>query len=254
MRLSGELLIGQSAVFGQNGTLRAIAAATGEPLEPAFGGASRHDLETACALADDAFDIYRETSLEIRAAFLEAIGRNILALGDELIERCVAESGLPRARVEGERGRTVGQLGLFASVVRDGGFIDARIDPARPDRKPLPRVDLRLRNIAIGPVAVFGASNFPLAFSVAGGDTASALAAGCPVIVKAHSAHPGTSELVGRALQQAVRECRLPAGVFSLLFDASREIGQALVADPRIKAVGFTGSRRGGVARHDAVA
>ncbi len=248
MRISGQLLIGQSAVSGQNGEFRAIEAATGEPLEPAFGGASVHDLETACALADAAFDTYRETSLDARAAFLDAIGRQILALGDALIDRCVAESGLPRARVEGERGRTVGQLGLFASVVRDGGFLDARIDPARPDRKPLPRVDLRLRNVAIGPVAVFGASNFPLAFSVAGGDTASALAAGCPVIVKAHSAHPGTSELVGRAIQQAVRECGLPDGVFSLLFDASREVGQALVADPRVKAVGFTGSRRGGVA------
>ncbi len=248
MRISGQLLIGQSAVSGQNGEFRAIEAATGEPLEPAFGGASLHDLETACALADAAFDTYRETSLDARAAFLDAIGRQILALGDELIDRCVAESGLPRARVEGERGRTVGQLGLFASVVRDGGFLDARIDPARPDRKPLPRVDLRLRNVAIGPVAVFGASNFPLAFSVAGGDTASALAAGCPVIVKAHSAHPGTSELVGRAIQQAVRECGLPDGVFSLLFDASREVGQALVADPRIKAVGFTGSRGGGLA------
>ncbi|KVX67778.1 aldehyde dehydrogenase (NADP(+)) [Burkholderia stagnalis] len=248
MRLTGQLLIGQSAVTGQNGELHAIAAATGERLAPAFGGASLRDLETACALADDAFDTYRETSLAARAEFLDAIGRHIMALGDELIERCVAESGLPRARVEGERGRTVGQLGLFASIVRDGGFLDARIDPARPERKPLPRVDLRLRNVAIGPVAVFGASNFPLAFSVAGGDTASALAAGCPVIVKAHSAHPGTSELVGRAIQQAVRECGLPAGVFSLLFDASRDIGQALIADPRIKAVGFTGSRRGGVA------
>ncbi|HGL4262046.1 aldehyde dehydrogenase (NADP(+)) [Burkholderia dolosa] len=248
MQLTGQLLIGQSAVAGRNGTFHAIAAATGEPLEPAFGGASVHDLDAACALADDAFDAYRETSLDARAAFLDAIGRNIIALGDALIERCVAESGLPRARIEGERGRTVGQLALFASLVRDGGFIDARIDPARPERKPLPRVDLRLRNVALGPVAVFGASNFPLAFSVAGGDTASALAAGCPVIVKAHSAHPGTSELVGRAIQQAVRECGLPAGVFSLLFDTSREIGQALVADPRIKAVGFTGSRRGGVA------
>lgn len=248
MRLTGELLIGQSATFGQHGAFRAIEAATGAPLEPAFGGASLQDLDAACALADDAFDAYRETSLDARAAFLDAIGRHIVALGDALIERCAAESGLPRARIEGERARTVGQLALFAAVVRDGGFIDARIDPARAQRKPLPRVDLRLRNIAIGPVAVFGASNFPLAFSVAGGDTASALAAGCPVIVKAHGAHPGTSELVGRAIQAAVRECGLPAGVFSLLFDASREIGQALVADPRIKAVGFTGSRRGCVA------
>ncbi|HDR9021841.1 TPA: aldehyde dehydrogenase (NADP(+)) [Burkholderia vietnamiensis] len=248
MQLTGQLLIGQTAVAGQNGTFHAIAAATGEPLAPAFGGASPHDLDTACALADAAFDTYRDTHPEQRAAFLEAIGRNLVALGDELIERCVVETGLPRARIEGERGRTVGQLALFAALLRDGAYIDARIDPARPERKPLPRVDLRLRNVAIGPVAVFGASNFPLAFSVAGGDTASALAAGCPVIVKAHSAHPGTSELVGRAIQQAVRDCTLPAGVFSLLFDASREIGQALVADARIKAVGFTGSRGGGVA------
>ena len=150
MQLTGQLLIGPSAVAGQNGTLHAIAAATGERLEPAFGGASLHDLETACALADDAFDTYRETSLEARAAFLDAIGRHIMALGDDLIERCVIETGLPRARIEGERGRTVGQLALFASLVHDGGFLDARIDPARPERKPLPRVDLRLRNVAVG--------------------------------------------------------------------------------------------------------
>ena len=154
-------------------------------------------MERACELAWAAFDAYRETSLEARAAFLEAIAQEIMNIGDALIERAMAESGLPRARLEGERGRTVGQLRLFAAVVREGGWIDARIDPAMPDRKPLPRSDLRQRHIALGPVAVFGASNFPLAFSVAGGDTASALAAGCPVVVKAHSAHPGTSELVG---------------------------------------------------------
>jgi NADP-dependent aldehyde dehydrogenase len=142
----------------------------------------------------------------------------------------------------------VGQLRLFANVVRDGGFIGARIDPAMPDRTPLPRPDIRLRQIAVGPVAVFGASNFPLAFSVAGGDTASALAAGCPVIVKAHPAHPGTSELVGRAVQRAVTECELPEGVFSLLFDSGLSISQGLVADHRIKAVGFTGSRAAGTA------
>lgn len=248
MQLTGQLLIGQSAVAGQNGTLHAIAAATGERLEPAFGGASLHDLETACALADDAFDIYRETSLEARAAFLDAIGRHIMALGDDLIERCVVETGLPRARIEGERGRTVGQLALFASLVRDGGFLDARIDPARPERKPLPRVDLRLRNVAVGPVAVFGASNFPLAFSVAGGDTASALAAGCPVIVKAHEAHLGTSELVGRAIRAAVTKTGMPAGVFSLLIGPGRVIGAALVGHPAVQAVGFTGSRQGGMA------
>ncbi len=151
-----------------------------------------------------------------------------------------------RARVEGERGRTVGQLRLFAGVVRAGDYLEARIDPAQPERQPAPRPDLRLRHIGVGPVAVFGASNFPLAFSVAGGDTASALAAGCPVIVKAHSAHPGTSELVGMAVQQAVKACGMPEGTFSLLFGSGLEIGQGLVRDRRIKAVGFTGSRHAG--------
>ncbi|KQT62049.1 MULTISPECIES: aldehyde dehydrogenase (NADP(+)) [unclassified Aureimonas] len=248
MSISGENLIGGQSRRGTNGELRGIAAATGEQLEPGFGGATAADLEEACALADAAFDTFRETSLEARAAFLEAIAENILAIGPELIERCVAESGLPKGRIEGERGRTVGQLRLFASVVREGRFLDVRIDKALPERTPLPRVDLRMRNIAVGPVAVFGASNFPLAFSVAGGDTASAFAAGCPVVVKAHSAHPGTSELVGRAVQKAVTDAGLPAGTFALLFDTGREIGQGLVADRRIKAVGFTGSRTGGTA------
>ena len=148
----------------------------------------------------------------------------------------------------GERGRTVGQLRLFADVVREGGWIEPRIDPAQPSRTPIPRADLRQRHIGIGPVAVFGASNFPLAFSVAGGDSASALAAGCPVVAKAHPAHLGTSELAGRAVQAAVAASGLPPGVFSLLLDAGYEVGGALVADPRIKAVGFTGSRRGGLA------
>ncbi|WP_028219823.1 aldehyde dehydrogenase (NADP(+)) [Paraburkholderia oxyphila] len=248
MTLTGQSLIGAASVRGTNGAFHGVDARTGEALEPAFGGATQDDLERACALAESAFDTYRETSLEARAAFLETIGKQINAIGDALIERCMAETGLPRARIEGERGRTVGQLKLFAAVLRNGDFIDARIDPAQPERKPLPRVDLRLRNIALGPVAVFGASNFPLAFSVAGGDTASALAAGCPVIVKAHSAHPGTSELVGRAIQRAVLACGLPEGVFSMLFDSGLAIGQALVADHRIKAVGFTGSRAAGVA------
>jgi 2,5-dioxopentanoate dehydrogenase len=248
MPIKGELLIGRSARRGTNGEVFGLDAATGEKLQPGFGGATLDDLEEAAALASAAFRPYRETSLEVRAKFLETIAQRILDIGDELIERCVLESGLPRGRIEGERGRTVGQLRLFASVVRDGGFIGARIDPAMPDRAPLPRPDLRLHHVAVGPVAVFGASNFPLAFSVAGGDTASALAAGCPVIVKAHSAHPGTAELVGRAVQRAVTECDLPEGVFSLLFDSGRSVGQGLVADHRIKAAGFTGSRTGGTA------
>ncbi|WCE05339.1 aldehyde dehydrogenase (NADP(+)) [Pseudoxanthomonas sp. JBR18] len=245
---TGNMLIGASAIMGSNGTVKGINPSTGAFLEPAYGLATAADLERACALAAAAFDAYRETSLQARASFLETIADEILAIGDDLIERAMAESGLPRARLEGERGRTVGQLKLFASVVREGSWLEARLDPALPDRAPLPRSDLRQRHIALGPVAVFGASNFPLAFSVAGGDTASALAAGCPVVVKAHNAHPGTSELVGTAIQRAVAKCGLPGGVFSLLYGAGNEIGTALVSDKRIKAVGFTGSRAGGMA------
>ncbi|MGR0184912.1 aldehyde dehydrogenase (NADP(+)) [Azospirillum aestuarii] len=248
MTLTGMMLIGAESHRGRNGEIRAIDPSTGAALDPAFGGGGAAEVDRACQLAWDAFDRFRETAPEDRAVFLEAVARNILDLGDELIVRAVAESGLPRARLEGERGRTVGQLRLFAAVVREGSWIGARIDPALPERAPLPRPDLRQRRIPLGPVAVFGASNFPLAFSVAGGDTASAFAAGCPVVVKAHSAHPGTSELVGRAVQAAVAECGLPEGVFSLIFGAGTSVGTALVADPRIKAVGFTGSRRGGVA------
>ncbi len=169
-------------------------------------------------------------------------------MGDDLIVRAMAESGLPRARLEGERGRTAGQLRLFAEVVRQGDFLGARIDSALPDRQPLPRPRLGQLMIPLGPVAVFGASNFPLAFSVAGGDTASAFAAGCPVVVKGHPAHPGTGELIGRAILKAVLDAGLPNGVFSLLNGPSQALGEALVADPRIKAVGFTGSRAGGLA------
>jgi len=250
-KITGNLFIGQAEKQGTNGKVYALDAVTGEKLEPAFGGATSDDLEKACALAASAFPRYRNVTPEKRAAFLDRIAQNIADLGDVLVDRCMQETGLPKDRVQGERGRTMGQLKLFAGVLRSGEFLGARIDPAQPQREPLPRVDLRLQHIGVGPVAVFGASNFPLAFSVAGGDTASALAAGCPVIVKAHSAHPGTSELVARAVQQAVRECELPEGVFSLLFDSDRSVGQKLVADPRIKAVGFTGSRRGGMALID---
>ena len=248
MTITGSMLIGAADVRGTEKPISATEAASGRPLEPTFGGGTAAEVEAACALAWSAFDTYRETSLADRAAFLEAIAEEIVTIGDDLIVRAMAESGLPRGRLEGERGRTAGQLRLFAQVVREGSWLEARIDPALPERAPLPRADLRQRHIALGPVAVFGASNFPLAFSVAGGDTASALAAGCPVVVKAHSAHPGTSELVGRAVRKAVARCGLPEGVFSLLFGAGNTVGQGLVSDPRIKAVGFTGSRPGGTA------
>jgi alpha-ketoglutaric semialdehyde dehydrogenase len=247
MSVTGDLLIGTKRVRGGDRSFRAVNPATNEALEPTFAFATDDDVKRACALAWAAFHEYRNTPLESRARFLESIAAKVVELGDVLIERAMAETGLPRARLEGERARTVGQLKLFAEVVRSGEWLDLRIDPALPGRKPLPRPDLRQRHIALGPVAVFGASNFPLAFSVAGGDTASALAAGCPVIVKGHPAHPGTGELVGRVVQAAVQACGMPEGVFSLLLGAV-ETGAALVADPRVKAVGFTGSRSGGMA------
>lgn len=247
MDIQGEMLIGNTTVKGTGSAIYAQNPATGEQLEPAFLSGTKEDVTRACALANSAFDTYRNISLQQRATFLETIADRILALGDILIERAMAETGLPKMRLEGERGRTVGQLKLFTSVLRAGNWVDARIDPAMPDRTPLPRPDLRMRHIPLGPVTVFGASNFPLAFSVAGGDTASALAAGCPVIVKAHSAHPGTSELVGKAINAAAIDCGMPEGVFSLIFGGGREVGAELVAHPFIKAVGFTGSRTGGL-------
>jgi len=247
MTITGDMLIGASAVRGQQTQLHAINPATGDTLPPVFGGGGEAEAERACALAEAAFDAYRSTTPETRARLLEAIAAGIEALGDALIERAHAESGLPVARLQGERARTAGQLRLFARVLRDGCWQAATLDSALPERTP-PRPDLRLQKIAVGPVAVFGASNFPLAFSVAGGDTASALAAGCPVVVKAHSAHLGTSELVGRVIQKAVADAGLPEGVFSLLVGAGTAIGTALVAHPAIQAVGFTGSRAGGLA------
>jgi len=248
MTLTGTMLIGQQAVAGSREAIRAIDPATNQTLEPAYPGGTFEQVEQACSLAWAAFDSFRETSLEVRAGFLECIAEQIEALGDTLIDRAVLESGLPRARIQGERGRTCGQLRTFARTVRAGEWLDVRVDNAQPERQPLPRADLRQRQVPLGPVAVFGASNFPLAFSVAGGDTASALAAGCPVVVKAHSAHPGTSELVGQAVARAVKQCNLAQGVFSLLYGSGREVGIALVCDERIKAVGFTGSRSGGIA------
>ncbi|QUN26141.1 aldehyde dehydrogenase (NADP(+)) [Cupriavidus sp. KK10] len=247
MHITGDMLIGAQAVRGTEALLQAINPTTGEALGPDFHGGGQAEVERACALAEAAFDTYRNTTPEQRAALLEAIATGIEALGDTLTERAHMESALPIARLQGERGRTAGQLRLFATVLREGRWQQATFDAALPERNP-PRPDLRMQCIAIGPVAVFGASNFPLAFSVAGGDTASALAAGCPVVVKAHPAHLGTSELVGRVIQKAVQDAGLPEGVFSLLVGAGNAIGTALVSHPAIQAVGFTGSRAGGLA------
>jgi len=248
IHITGEMLIGNRAVKGSGSAVYAKDPSTDKTLEPAFFAGVTQHVEDACVLAQTAFDPYRAIPLEARATFLETIAEEILALGDTLVQRAMAETGLPQMRIEGERGRTMGQLKLFADVVRKGHWIDVRIDPALPDRSPMPRLDIRSRQIPLGPVAIFGASNFPLAFSVAGGDTASALAAGCPVIAKAHPAHLGTSELVGRAIISAAQKTGMPEGVFSLIFGSDNAFGAQLVAHPAVKAVGFTGSRAGGLA------
>ncbi|QYZ71469.1 aldehyde dehydrogenase (NADP(+)) [Neotabrizicola shimadae] len=208
-------------------------------------------VDRACVAAEAAFPAYAATTREARAAFLNAIADAIEARGAEITEIGTQETGLPVARLEGERGRTTGQLRLFAAHILKDGWLDLRHDPALPDRKPLPRADIRMMQQAIGPVAVFGASNFPLAFSVAGGDTASALAAGCPVVVKGHSAHPGTGEIVAQAIETAIEATGMPKGVFSLVQGGKRDVGEALVQHPAIQAVGFTGSLGGGRALFD---
>jgi 2,5-dioxopentanoate dehydrogenase len=246
--LTGRMIIAGEPTAGTGAEIRGYDPAAGAELEPPYRHGDETAVDAACAAAAEAFADYRATTAERRAVFLETIADNIEAIRDTLVPRAVAESGLPQARIAGEVGRTTGQLRLFAGVLREGGWNGARIDPAQPDRAPAPRADIRQREVPLGPVAVFGASNFPLAFSVAGGDTASALAAGCPVVVKGHDAHPGTSELVARAIAAAVATCELPPGTFSLLFGSGRALGTALVTDPRIKAVGFTGSRSGGTA------
>jgi NADP-dependent aldehyde dehydrogenase len=254
MNLPGTSLI--AGTRGRTGgrSFKAMNPATGTALEPAFHEASDAEVAQAMEAAAAAFVDYRARPATKRAEFLECIAATIEALGDALIERATAETGLPAARITGERGRTCGQLRLFAQVVREGSWVDARIDPALPDRQPLPRPDLRRMLKAVGPVVVFGSSNFPLAFSTAGGDTASAFAAGCSVVVKAHRAHPGTAELVAGAIANAARQCGLPAGVFSLIHGGGSTAGMAMVRHPAAAAVGFTGSHLAGRALFDAAA
>lgn len=246
MDITGDNLIGGVPSRAGSVGLRAVDPASGAVLEPLFHEADGDETELAAQLAEEAFEGYAGRAPAERAAFLRAIADAIAALGDGLVARAAAETALPRARLESERGRTLGQLRLFADLIEEGSWVDARIDPALPERRPAPRPDLRRMLVPIGPVVVFGASNFPLAFSVAGGDTASALAAGCPVIVKAHPAHPGTSELVARAIVAAARAARLPPGVFSLLHGAADHVGHALVTHALVRAVAFTGSFGGG--------
>ncbi|HET7890998.1 MAG TPA: aldehyde dehydrogenase (NADP(+)) [Candidatus Sulfotelmatobacter sp.] len=253
-KLSGKSLIGFREGAGAGEVFYAANPATGEQLQPGFASATAEEVELAVTLAAKAFETYRRVPGRERGAFLRKIAEQIESVAGDVIERAAQETALPQARLQGEIARTCGQLRLFAQVVEEGSWVQARIDRAAPERKPLPKPDIRSMLRPLGPIVVFGASNFPLAFSVAGGDTASALAAGNPVIFKAHPAHPGTGELVGRAIQQSVRECGLPEGVFSLLFDAGVQVGTALVKHPQIKAGGFTGSRAAGRALMDIAA
>jgi 2,5-dioxopentanoate dehydrogenase len=246
VKFSGRSIIGFADGSVSGGAFRARNPMTGEALQPDFYSASAEEMEAAVRLAHEAFASYSRTPGRERAKFLRTIAGNLEAIAPEIIERCGFETALPEARLKGELARTTGQLRLFAQLVEDGSWAMARMDRPDPERKPLPKPDIRSILRPLGPVVVFGASNFPLAFSVAGGDTASALAAGNPVIVKAHPAHPGTGELVGNAIRDAVRSCGLPDGVFSLLFDAGNDVGVALVKHPLVKAGGFTGSRSGG--------
>ncbi|MGP7815245.1 aldehyde dehydrogenase (NADP(+)) [Glutamicibacter soli] len=248
MTLVASSIIAGHPVTGNAGQVCGVNPATGEILEPTFTFVDEVAVDQAAEAAWRSFDTYRGTSPEQRAAFLELIAQHIEADKDRIVERAGLETGLPQGRLTGELGRTTGQLRLFAEELRIGAHQEIRINSARPDRSPAPAPDLRQRQIPLGPVAIFGASNFPLAFSTAGGDTASALAAGCPVVVKAHNAHPGTAALVGQAVTRAVTEAGLPAGVFSQLFGAGSSVGQRLVAHHRIKSVGFTGSRGAGIA------
>jgi len=244
--LHGTSLIGNGTGSGTEAPIHGVNPATGESLQPPYPAATTAEVDKACELAAEAFAVTSKLSGKDKAAFLRQAANNIEAIVDDLVERATAETGLPEPRIRMETGRTCGQLRLFASLVEEGSWVDARIDQANPERQPLPKPDTRSMLRPVGPVAVFCASNFPLAFSVAGGDTASALAAGCPVIVKAHHAHPGTAELVGHALRKAIEACHLPEGTFSLLYGSGRTVGTQLVRHPAIKAVGFTGSRKGG--------
>ncbi len=255
--LNGELhgisLIAGSVPSSGGASFHGFNPSNGRPLDPAYTSASIADVESAVAAAADAFDSFANIAGSKRAMFLRAIADGIDASAAELIERANLETALPIPRLTGEVARTSSQLRLFAGVLDEGSWVTARIETADPTRTP-PKPDLRSMLRPLGPVVVFGASNFPLAFSVAGGDTASAFAAGNPVIVKAHPAHPGTSELVGNIISHAAKQAGLPGGVFSLLFDSGHQVGAALVQHPEVKAVAFTGSFRGGRALMDLAA
>ena len=253
MALHGKNRIGFELLAASDEFVRSYDPKAGKELDK-FYLATEAEVALALNKAAKAFETYHYYSGKRKAAFLEAIADEILALGNELVETAMKESGLPEARIIGERGRTMGQLKLFAQLVREGSWVDATIETAQPDRQPLPKPDIRKMLCPVGPVVVFAASNFPLAFSTAGGDTASALAAGNPVIVKAHMSHLGTNELVAGAISRAAEKTGMPDGVFSSLNGRGASLGQALVKDPIVKSVGFTGSHNGGMALYRAAA
>jgi 2,5-dioxopentanoate dehydrogenase len=252
MKLTGQnYLAGQLSSEGIT-TFLAVNPSDGCTLLTMFHEATTKEIDFAITEANKIFNIYGKKSGVEKAFFLDTIADEILNLGDNLIECCCLETGLPTGRITGERGRTIGQLKLFAALLREGSWVDARIDHAIPKREPLPKVDIRSMQKPLGVVGVFGASNFPLAFSVAGGDTASALASGCPIIVKAHPSHPGTCEMIAYAINKAAEICNMPKGVFSMVQGQKVDVGMAIVNHPFIKAIGFTGSYKGGKAIFDA--
>ncbi len=252
MNLTGQNFIAGKLSGKGIETFMAVNPADGSKLAGTFQEATQEEIAEAIQKAEEAFIIYSKKSGTEKAIFLDAIADEILDLGDALIERCCAESGLPVGRITGERGRTMGQLKMFANLLSEGSWVDARIDTANPDREPFPKMDIRSMQKPLGVVGVFGASNFPLAFSVAGGDTASALASGCTIVVKAHPSHPGTCELIARAIRRATEKTGMPNGVFSMVHGASVAVGMGIVTNPLIKAIGFTGSFKGGKAIFDA--
>lgn len=252
MTLHGQSIIAGSVASASAGAFSATNPTTGETLAPAFHEAPATLADAALRAADAAFDEFRSRTPDQRATLLEAIADGVEALGDELLQRAHAETALPMARLTGERARLTGQARLFAKVIRDGSWLAARIDLAMPDRQPLPKPDVRRFMQPVGPVVVFGASNFPFAISVAGTDTVSALGAGCPVVVKAHPGHPGTCEMIAAVVVEALKKTGMPAGAFSIVQGKGNEIGLALVRHPATCAVAFTGSLKGGRALFDA--
>lgn len=254
MELRGKHLIGGRIAAEASTTFQAAVAATGEPLDPPYYEATAAEVDSALRGAESSFDALRGSAPEVRADLLDRIADQIGALGDALLERAHLETGLPLARLTAERGRAVNQMRLFAELLREGSWVEARIDRGQPERQPLPKPDVRRMLIPLGPIVVFGASNFPLAIGVVGTDTVCALAAGCPVVVKGHPAHPGTGEMLGTAVHSGLEATGLPLESFSLLHGAGHALGLALVRHPATRAVAFTGSLRGGRALYDAAA